>query len=121
MFQDIRMAEISNLERKNPSIAIIINNKINACIYVFELFRLACEDHFEQVQEFLRVQPNSKQPINFITFTAELFEKYVEIMNENNAPLGQKLLDFLIECVQGPCLRNQNELCHNTKLLEVLE
>lgn len=41
------MAEISNLERKNPSIALIINNKINACIYVFELFRLACEDHFE--------------------------------------------------------------------------
>lgn len=39
-------------------------------------------------------------------FTAELFEKYVEIMNEHNAALGQKLLDFLIECVQGPCLEN---------------
>lgn len=41
------MAEISNVERKNHSIAHIINNKINACIYIFELLRLACEDHFD--------------------------------------------------------------------------
>lgn len=73
------------------------------------------------MQNFLRTQPNAKQELNFIVFTADLFEKYAEIMNENNAPLGQKLLDFLIECVQGPCFQNQIELCHSTKILEVLE
>ncbi|CAD8120276.1 unnamed protein product [Paramecium sonneborni] len=121
MFQDVKMAEISKIERKNRNINKILNNKINGCILIFEMFRLGCEDHFSQMQNFLRIQPNSKQPINFIMFTAELFEKYVEIMNEHNAALGQKLLDFLIECVQGPCLENQTELCQSTKILEVLE
>ncbi|CAD8112241.1 unnamed protein product [Paramecium sonneborni] len=121
MFQDVKMAEISKIERKNRNINKILNNKINGCILIFEMFRLGCEDHFIQMQNFLRIQPNSKQPINFIMFTAELFEKYVQIMNEQNVALGQKLLDFLIECVQGPCLENQTELCQSTKILEVLE
>ncbi|CAD8205015.1 unnamed protein product [Paramecium pentaurelia] len=121
MFQDVRMAEISKIERNNRNINKILNNKINGCILIFEMFRLGCEDHFSDMQNFLRIQPNSKQPINFIMFTAELFEKYVEKMNEHNAALGQKILDFLIECVQGPCLENQTELCQSTKILEVLE
>nr|CAR82067.1 TPA: calcium release channel IV1b [Paramecium tetraurelia] len=121
MFQDVRMAEISKIERKNRNINRILNNKINGCILIFEMFRLGCEDHFSDMQNFLRIQPNSKQPINFIMFTADLFEKYVEIMNEHNAALGQKILDFLIECVQGPCLENQTELCQSTKILEALE
>lgn len=42
-------------------------------------------------------------------------------MNENNAPLGGKMIEFLIETVQGPCLENQKELCQHTRILEVLE
>ncbi|CAD8123813.1 unnamed protein product [Paramecium sonneborni] len=121
MFQDLRMTEISKIERNNRNINKILNNKINGCILIFELFRLGCQDHFTEMQNFLRHQVNSKQPVNFIMFTVELFEKYVEIKNEDNVALGQKLLDFLIEYVQGPCLENQMELCKSTKILEVLE
>jgi inositol 1,4,5-triphosphate receptor type 3 len=73
------------------------------------------------MQNFLREQPYSRKPINFIIFVADLFEKYSKIMNENNSPLGEKLLDFLIEAIQGPCLDNQKEVCQKTRILEVLE
>jgi inositol 1,4,5-triphosphate receptor type 3 len=48
------MAEISKIERKNRNITKILNNKINGCILIFELFRLGCEDHFTEMQNFLR-------------------------------------------------------------------
>lgn len=54
MFNEIRMSEVSNQERRNPNIERILNYKINACIYVFELFRLGCEDHYLEMQDYLR-------------------------------------------------------------------
>jgi inositol 1,4,5-triphosphate receptor type 3 len=44
--------------------------------------------------------------VNMIVYVADLFEKYSKIMNEHNAPLGEKMIDFLIETVQGPCTEN---------------
>ncbi len=48
------------------------------------------------------------------------FDKFSKLININNLDLGEKLLDFVIEMIQGPCLENQINLC-NTKLLENLE
>ncbi len=77
----------------------MLYDKINNCIYVLELLRLGCENHFLEMQNFLREQPHSRKPLNLIIFVADLFEKYSKILNENNSPLGEKLLDFLIESI----------------------
>jgi hypothetical protein len=34
-----------------------------------------------------------------IVFVAEMFEKYSKIVNVHNCPLGEKMIDFLIESV----------------------
>lgn len=56
-----------------------------------------------------------------IVYMADLFEKYSKFMNELNSPLGEKMIEFLIEVVQGPCNENQRELCQQTRILEVIE
>ena len=103
----------------------IVKKKIKACIYILELFRLSCENHYSEMQNFLREQhqKNGKPKINSINLVkliAELFEKYASMINENNIILGEKLLDTLIEFIQGPCIENQLVLAH-TNLLEHLE
>ena len=54
LFSDLRMSELSNFERKDMQITKIMNMKINGCIYIIELFRLGCEDHYTEMQDFLR-------------------------------------------------------------------
>ena len=53
-------------------------------------------------------------------FATDLFGIYSKILNEHNVLFGEKLLDFLIEIIQGPCHGNQNMLCES-KILENLE
>ena len=93
-------------QQQKSKLKKILHNKINTCIYVIELLRLGCENHFLEMQNFLREQPHSRKPINYILFVVDLFEKYSKIMNESNSPLGEKMLDFLVEAIQGPCLEN---------------
>ena len=53
-------------------------------------------------------------------FSTDLFGIYSKILNEHNVLFGEKLLDFLIEIIQGPCHGNQSMLCES-KILENLE
>ena len=53
-------------------------------------------------------------------FATDLFGIYSKILNEHNVLFGEKLLDFLIEIIQGPCHGNQSMLCES-KILENLE
>ena len=55
-----------------------------------------------------------------MNFASNLFGIYSKILNEHNVLFGEKLLDFLIEIIQGPCLGNQNMLC-GSKIIENLE
>ena len=53
-------------------------------------------------------------------FATDLFGIYSKILNEHNVLFGEKLLDFLIEIIQGPCHGNQSMICES-KILENLE
>jgi inositol 1,4,5-triphosphate receptor type 3 len=57
-FQDIKMLEKGKSDSINRSqrakLKSIINKKINSCIYVIEMLRLSCENHFADVQNFFR-------------------------------------------------------------------
>jgi len=55
-----------------------------------------------------------------VKFATDLFGIYSKILNEHNVLFGEKLLDFLIEIIQGPCHGNQKLLCES-KILENLE
>ena len=89
------------------------------------MLRLGCENHYSDMQNFLRCQyQNGKihpKSLNMIAFAADLLEKYSKMITERNKDLGEKILDFLIETLQGPCNENQLVLCNNTKILENLE
>ena len=49
-----------------------------------------------------------------------MFREYITFSDSTNSIFGEKLLDFLIEIIQGPCHGNQNMLCES-KILENLE
>jgi len=102
----------------------VVYKKMYAVIQSLELLRLACENHYEAMQNYLREQIQNgakcKRSINFINLIAEIFNRYTKSVNERNAKLGVQILDTLIEMLQGPCQENQIALC-NTKILENLE
>lgn len=49
-----------------------------------------------------------------------MFGEYTKFIHQENAEFGEKLLDYLIEVIQGPCPENQHFLC-DSKILENLE
>lgn len=49
-----------------------------------------------------------------------MFDRHKKTMQDNDLQLGGKILETLIEWIQGPCEENQLALC-NTSLLENLE
>ena len=103
---------------------IVVYKKMYGVIHTLELLRLSCENHFEPMQNYLRDQiqhgVKNKRSINFINLISDIFNRYTKSVSELNAPLGLKIMDTLIEMLQGPCQENQIALC-NTKLLENIE
>lgn len=45
---------------------------------------------------------------------------YKQLISDSNIALGNKIFEFFIEIIQGPCFENQVEICR-TKLLETVE
>ncbi len=62
------------------------------------------------MQNYLRQQVIKEKKIirsiNMIEFGAGLFCEYIKFYNTLNIELGEYILDFLIEVVQGPCCEN---------------
>ncbi len=52
---------------------------------------------------------------------ADLYARYARIISLDNLEIGIKILDTLIEYIQGPCAGNQETLANTTKILENLE
>lgn len=95
-----------------------VNSNYQICRYVFKFLQLLCEGHNEKLQNLLRDQRESnefstKKSINFISTTATLWGSYIKFVNPYCYDLGNMMLDFLIETIQGPCIQNQMELYKN--------
>ena len=76
------------------------------------------------MQEFLRVQSDEgfKRPnsVNMILSTTDILIHYKDIVDDTNIDLGNKIFEYFVELLQGPCIENQVEIC-KTKLLETVE
>lgn len=88
---------------------------LNLCTYIFRVLQLLCEGHNLTLQNFLRKQSESditvsSKDINFISDTCFLLGPYLKINNKYTKKLGEQILDFLVESVQGPCFENQKKL-----------
>lgn len=97
---------------------------IRHVILGLEFLQLLCEDHFTQMQNYLREQKTGDiiriNSINLIKVLAEVLSQYKQNIDDENMILGNQIFALLIEMVQGPCQENQEEICR-TRLLESVE
>lgn len=94
-----------------------VNKQLKMLKRIFRLLQLFCEGHNLKLQNYLRQQIINGQQIrmsnDFISMSSALFANITMVVNCKCADLTDQLLDFLIECVQGPCLENQLDLCQS--------
>ena len=90
------------------------NSKLNLLQNLIRMIQLFCEGHNLSMQNHLREQiilkSKSHLSINFIATISNQFRHYVKFVNIKCVNLGNSILDFLIESIQGPCRQNQIEL-----------
>jgi hypothetical protein len=84
--------------------------KLNLVERLIELLRLLCENHFEDMQDYLRSQPNLRKKINFLETVCILMKQCSANPINKVYPLFLTSVNFLIEMLQGPCVANQVSL-----------
>ena len=88
------------------------------CMSIFKFLHLLCEGHNNDVQNILRVQPGlNSGSVNLVASSVNLWGCFVKFANASCVQVGEIMLDFLIESMQGPCEGNQMDLYSN-KLIE---
>jgi hypothetical protein len=78
-------------------------------ILILRFLQLFCEGHNLKMQNMLRVQPHvflANKHVNFIEIGAKFLRSFVKFNNVSCIDLGEQILDFLLETVQGPCQEN---------------
>lgn len=128
--EDLRVENLSYVSEKEEkvfSIGTETKELMEQVCAGMEALRLMCENHFSDLQDFLRRQYDSDETfyprtnnVNFISIISELLEEYKMIINESSIDVGVKFFELLIEMLQGPCKANQIEVCKET-LLETIE
>jgi hypothetical protein len=79
-------------------------------LLLMKILQLTCEGHNAQMQNLLREQhPVAGRSYNFIQFSCLKLRVFMRFFNKYSLEMGQKLLEFLIESIQGPCIANQVE------------
>lgn len=79
--------------------------------------QLLCEGHNRQMQNFLRDGGGVRRPMNVVAATMDLLVELHDKISPSTMELGLRVLDTLIEFVQGPCAGNQVELVqHKVRL-----
>ena len=65
-------------------------DKIIECL---EMLRLMCENHYERMQNFMRVQKEQGitrlNTVNMLSVVSVLLKQYADIMDDFNGPLGE--------------------------------
>ena len=91
-----------------------INLSKNILLKILEFLQLLCEGHNLELQKFLNKQfdddENAYYSVNFISTCTTLYGSFIKIYNLQSLEIGNKILAFLNESIQGPCRQNQNDL-----------
>ena len=119
---EVETTEMYTFERTNGT-----------CIKILKFLQLLCEGHNQALQNYLRVQHLEEEDvyvdeshrhrtrnIDFVRYSVELFGSYIKFFNASCHELGNMLLDFMIEAIQGPCYGNQQTLS-NSKILDYVK
>ena len=77
------------------------NDLIEEIINCIEMLRLMCENHYQKLQEYMRVQKDGNKirfdSINMIEVISGVLENYTPIFGEFNSRLGEKIFEFFTE------------------------
>ena len=92
-----------------------IKEKDKFGLELLEFLRLFCEGHHENLQNYLRVQPNSKNSYDIVELIIKMLT-YIKIDNQN-FDIVERIFDTLTEFCQGPCKGNQTKIS-DSKFLE---
>lgn len=82
---------------------------------IFEMLRLFCEGHNQDLQDYIRFQSFSQNSFDVIKLIVTVLSS-VKIV-EDTVDLVEKIFDTLTEFCQGPCKGNQEQII-NSKFLE---
>jgi hypothetical protein len=83
---------------------------------VLNFFRLLCEGHNSELQNFLREQQANQEDrksainIDFVSHAVIMFGSFVKFFNRQCTDAGTALMEFLIDSLQGPCKGNQDRV-----------
>jgi hypothetical protein len=92
-----------------------IQDSLRCLQKIYRFLQLLCEGHNLIMQDFLRHQYKRTERlfsknIDFVLYTSSQFGGFVKYLNPHITDLGNQILDFLVEVVQGPCRGNQKQL-----------
>lgn len=95
-------------------------NPDKTCKLIFKFFQLLCEGHNSDLQNHLRIGTGFNEinkvksdENNAISAVSALFGSYIKFFNSKSWELGEVMIDFMIETVQGPCRGNQTEMINS--------
>ncbi|CAG9321846.1 unnamed protein product [Blepharisma stoltei] len=85
---------------------------------ILRLLQLLCENHNDQLQNYIRFQDQSRNSFDMIEDTVFLLEILVKKMFFKYFHVTSQCLDALTEFIQGPCKQNQERII-DSKFLEL--
>lgn len=85
---------------------------------VLKFLQLLCENHNQLLQNYLRLQTNSRSNYDMVGFTISLLEELMKRKNFFEFLIASQCFDTLTEFIQGPCRDNQKAII-DSKFLEV--
>ncbi|BFZ08220.1 hypothetical protein BsWGS_11262 [Bradybaena similaris] len=99
---------------------------------ILRFLQLLCENHNRDLQNYLRTQPNCKNPQNLVCETLQFLDCICGsttgglgllglYINESNVDLINQALTTLTEYCQGPCHENQNAIAmHESNGIDII-
>lgn len=102
-------------EQKKPP---IFQQPENQIVHILKILQLLCENHNHLVQNYLRLQINSRTNIDLINMTILLLEELMRKKSFSHFLMISQCFDTLTEFIQGPCRENQKAII-DSKFLEV--
>ena len=85
---------------------------------VLKFLQLLCENHNQLLQNYLRLQTNSRSNFDMVALTIFLLEELMKRKSFYQFLIISQCFDTLTEFIQGPCRENQKAII-DSKFLEV--
>lgn len=107
------------LNKENTSLNLSALKKSRKAVNnIIKLLQLFCENHFELLQNYIRVQEKSHNNFDLVVTVINLLNELMRNLKKDDFLIVSNCFDTLTECIQGPCHANQKAII-NSKFLEI--